>query len=66
MGGVAIADVEALTGGEGEFSAGGELDEKGTAEAVDDVALGAPMIGEVTGRMFDDAHANVGVILSAP
>jgi hypothetical protein len=62
----AVADVIALAGFEAEAGAVLQFDIQTAFEAEQDVSLAAPVVGEVSGRVFDHAHAEVAVLFGAP
>jgi hypothetical protein len=63
---LAVAHVIALSGFEAKAGAVFQLDVESAGEAEQDVSLAAPVVGEVSGRVFDHAHAEVAVLFGAP
>ena len=62
----AIADLVSLTGLQREALAVAQLDIERAAEAEDYVALFAPMIGEIAGRIFHHPDADVAEVPGSP
>lgn len=63
---IAVADVIALVGPQREALSILQFHFERSGEAIENVSLGAPVVGAISGGVLDDAHANIGKILRSP